>query len=626
MPQHVLPRNLPNDYSYKEDAWKEVLYTYNGYNRATETQKYLEDNSSTTSTYTYDQTNWLTAIDSVYAEPGGNSYSWGTRYEFDANGNITKKADLDYPDYPGVFTYDSRDKLTKVTSGDQEILGQYSYNAQGYRIRQQNSDRGDIDYIYDGTAVIEERKGGNLLAHYRYAGKLCSLSTPQGNQYYHLDALGSTTELTDDQGGVIEYYFLDPWGVLEGGGNESINRRIFTGKEIDQNTGLIYFGARYYDPETARFTTQDSYLGKQDEPPSLHRYLYAYSNPTVYIDLEGYYSWKEFRQDAYQTINKVVDPLGVSNLMIKGLDQVSKGIEYLEQGVDAQYDRQSEGKHQIVKDALAVRATTGRTVLGLAKGLVNTPKSLREQGEKFVSDPSLENIPVLGEQGRAIGESYARAYERRDFVSVSEAIGQTLLGFSTAFGGVQAARGAGLKGTHQAPKTVPRLTGESEAGVLENYSDVPNNVSIGRSGYKSIAEFTDAVTVKYQALYDQGYVIAQKMVAKGRIPNTARAIGSKTDEFARVGLRDWLSNVEGIEEGTKSIIQVNRRLYDPMGSGAYRVPDVYIPGSQTILDGSISFKTGASKQIIDFKRFSGGAKTTIIAPSGLPWGSYGIIP
>ncbi len=51
---------------------------------------------------------------------------------------------------------------------------------------------------------------------------------------------------------------------------------------------MIYFGARYYDPDIARFITQDSYLGESGTPPSLHRYLYAYSNPTVYIDLYGY--------------------------------------------------------------------------------------------------------------------------------------------------------------------------------------------------------------------------------------------------------------------------------------------------------------------------------------------------
>ncbi|MCP4349545.1 MAG: hypothetical protein GY795_29030 [Desulfobacterales bacterium] len=47
-------------------------------------------------------------------------------------------------------------------------------------------------------------------------------------------------------------------------------------------------GARYYDPDTARFITQDSYLGESGTPPSLHRYLYAYSNPTVYVDEDGH--------------------------------------------------------------------------------------------------------------------------------------------------------------------------------------------------------------------------------------------------------------------------------------------------------------------------------------------------
>jgi len=47
-------------------------------------------------------------------------------------------------------------------------------------------------------------------------------------------------------------------------------------------------GQRYYDADTGRFITEDSYLGKTDTPPSLHRYLYAYSNPLAYIDPDGH--------------------------------------------------------------------------------------------------------------------------------------------------------------------------------------------------------------------------------------------------------------------------------------------------------------------------------------------------
>ena len=63
---------------------------------------------------------------------------------------------------------------------------------------------------------------------------------------------------------------------------------MFTGQETDEKTGLIYFGARFYDPDVGRFINQDSYLGESNTPPSLHRYLYAYSNPNVYVDLYGY--------------------------------------------------------------------------------------------------------------------------------------------------------------------------------------------------------------------------------------------------------------------------------------------------------------------------------------------------
>ena len=55
----------------------------------------------------------------------------------------------------------------------------------------------------------------------------------------------------------------------------------------DRETGLYYAKARYYDPELGLFLTQDPFEGVLDTPPSLHRYLYAYQNPTVYTDPTG---------------------------------------------------------------------------------------------------------------------------------------------------------------------------------------------------------------------------------------------------------------------------------------------------------------------------------------------------
>src|SRR5262249_6947289 len=56
----------------------------------------------------------------------------------------------------------------------------------------------------------------------------------------------------------------------------------------DEETGLYNAKARYFDPKLGRFLTQDSFLGRIDNPPSLHRYFYANENPLRYVDPTGH--------------------------------------------------------------------------------------------------------------------------------------------------------------------------------------------------------------------------------------------------------------------------------------------------------------------------------------------------
>jgi len=65
---------------------------------------------------------------------------------------------------------------------------------------------------------------------------------------------------------------------------EELTLRIAPG---DRETGLYYAKARYYDPELGLFLTQDPFEGVLDTPPSLHRYLYAFGNPTRFVDPTG---------------------------------------------------------------------------------------------------------------------------------------------------------------------------------------------------------------------------------------------------------------------------------------------------------------------------------------------------
>ncbi len=117
-------------------------------------------------------------------------------------------------------------------------------------------------------------------------------------------------------------------------------------------------------------------------------------------------------------------------------------------------------------------------------------------------------------------------------------------------------------------------------------------------------------------------------VSQGLVQNDPMVIGSEVDTFARTGLRDWLRNVEGLQEGPGQLIQVNRRLYDPTGSVAYRIPDVYIPAAGSIYDATIAEKSVTLPQTIGFRAFSGGGNVTIVRPSTLvtpgAQGSYGL--
>jgi RHS repeat-associated protein len=104
------------------------------------------------------------------------------------------------------------------------------------------------------------------------------------------DALGSATALTDQLGIVKTTYALDAWGVYRKPEqiDDSKNRFGFTGYEYAPLLNLYYANARFYDPEVGRFTSQDSFLGKIDDPPSLHRFMYAHANPTMFVDPTGH--------------------------------------------------------------------------------------------------------------------------------------------------------------------------------------------------------------------------------------------------------------------------------------------------------------------------------------------------
>jgi len=130
------------------------------------------------------------------------------------------------------------------------------------------------------------------LRKYEYGHQLLCISAGSGTSRtrdsFVTDGLASTANLITEAGSLRHSYRYDSWGRIRSEQGASDNPRQFTGHYRDEETGLHYFGARYYDEEQGRFLSQDGYMGQAMSPPSLHRYLYANANPLTYVDQDGH--------------------------------------------------------------------------------------------------------------------------------------------------------------------------------------------------------------------------------------------------------------------------------------------------------------------------------------------------
>jgi RHS repeat-associated protein len=107
-------------------------------------------------------------------------------------------------------------------------------------------------------------------------------------EYYHLDAVGSVRVVTNSSGQVIRLHDFKPFGE-EITPPSTADRKLFTGQERDQSTGLDYFGARYYRPDLGRFTSaDDSSFLDPFEPRSANLYAHAFANPLRWVDPTGH--------------------------------------------------------------------------------------------------------------------------------------------------------------------------------------------------------------------------------------------------------------------------------------------------------------------------------------------------
>ncbi len=100
--------------------------------------------------------------------------------------------------------------------------------------------------------------------------------------------------MTDADGDIVQHYGYQPYGSEREGISNSnafpVSSR-YTGQTLDTETGLYYYGARYYDPEIARFIQADTVVPDPGSSQAYNRYAYVYNNPLKFSDPTGHFPW-----------------------------------------------------------------------------------------------------------------------------------------------------------------------------------------------------------------------------------------------------------------------------------------------------------------------------------------------
>ena len=199
---------------------------------------------------------------------GGNNAA----LEFNARGQLMGTGDV-------AYDYDLEGNRTSLMHYDKnKILTQYRYvyNRVGnvpevlMRVKLTNMTSQSTYYVY-GAGLAYEVK-----------------ITPDGQEavrYYHYDQVGSTVAMTDSAQSITDRFHYDPWGYVLHSIGDSDTPFQFVGAygiQTDPN-GLINMRARYYNPVTKSFISQDP----SGFDGGMNWYLYGNGNPLRFIDISG---------------------------------------------------------------------------------------------------------------------------------------------------------------------------------------------------------------------------------------------------------------------------------------------------------------------------------------------------
>jgi RHS repeat-associated protein len=329
-------------------------YTYD----AVGNRQQLLLNGTTANTYTYDADDRL---GSDQYDPDGNTVnSGGTANSYDFGNHMTQHG-----------------LVTLVYDGDgnrvSETLGGVTTN---YLVDTQNP---------TGYAqVVDELQNGAVSRIYSYGLERISEKQLTGVSFYGYDGHGSVRHLTNSAGAVTDTYDYDAFGNLINSTGSTPNNYLFAGEQYDPALNLYYNRARYLSTITGRFWTMDSEEGDDQDPSSLHKYLYDEDNPINNLDPTG----NEIDAVGALSISSSFDSISVVNVSVVIAQGIRQATTLSEQGLG--FIAVEEGFRGHLYDDIAGHCTIG---YGHLVSLSKCSKSAEASQYKMgITKPAAQNL------------------------------------------------------------------------------------------------------------------------------------------------------------------------------------------------------------------------------------------
>jgi RHS repeat-associated protein len=192
-----------------------------------------------------------------------------------------------------TLSYDQENRITGAAGYT------YTYDADGNRVKKSNGSTGTLYWYMTAGIVAESDLTGVLKSEYVFFGgeRVARKDFPSNAvSYYFSDHLKTASVITDAAGNIKSESDFYPWGGELQFVNNDSNRYKFTGKERDSETGLDYFGARYYSNGLGRWVSADWSptpvpvpYADFGNPQSLNLYGFVGGNPASKADPDGHF-------------------------------------------------------------------------------------------------------------------------------------------------------------------------------------------------------------------------------------------------------------------------------------------------------------------------------------------------